>query len=177
MADCVFCAIAAEKAPSQEHEPWWPMVVVDPIGPHAPGHKLVIPPSHLNDATSDLYESPKVFMAAVKVGKLTRRPFNIITSVGAGATQSVFHLHVHVIPRGDGDGLPARWPWVAQGEGCGCMSSPDRSAPGGDPFGCYCDCWDLGRDGCDHGLDERSLEDAARRYLAAPAPVADPSGD
>jgi histidine triad (HIT) family protein len=51
--------------------------------------------------------------------------------------------------------------------GCGCLTSPDRVAQGGDPFGCYCDCWDVGRDGCDHGLDEKSLNDAVLRNACA----------
>jgi histidine triad (HIT) family protein len=39
-------------------------------------------------------------------------PCNIITSVGAEATQTVFHLHLHVVPRRFGDGLAL--PWTGQ---------------------------------------------------------------
>ena len=34
---------------------------------------------------------------------------NLITSIGAAATQTVFHLHVHVVPRHEGDGLLLPW--------------------------------------------------------------------
>lgn len=39
-------------------------------------------------------------------------PANVLTSIGAAATQTVEHLHIHVIPRGSEDGLPADWPWM-----------------------------------------------------------------
>ncbi|MEU3978362.1 HIT family protein [Streptomyces bacillaris] len=39
---------------------------------------------------------------------------NLITSKGAEATQSVYHLHVHIVPRRDGDNLPL--PWTPQHE-------------------------------------------------------------
>lgn len=35
--------------------------------------------------------------------------FNIITSAGAAATQSVWHLHLHVVPRSTDDGLMVPW--------------------------------------------------------------------
>jgi hypothetical protein len=38
--------------------------------------------------------------------------FNLITSVGAAATQTVRHLHIHLIPRREGDALAL--PWTGQ---------------------------------------------------------------
>ena len=37
---------------------------------------------------------------------------NLITSVGAAATQTVKHLHIHIVPRHEGDGL--HLPWTEQ---------------------------------------------------------------
>lgn len=37
---------------------------------------------------------------------------NLITSKGADATQSVYHLHVHIAPRQADDGL--HLPWTSQ---------------------------------------------------------------
>lgn len=36
----------------------------------------------------------------------------VITSIGADATQTVFHTHIHVVPRRPGDGLTL--PWTGQ---------------------------------------------------------------
>ena len=35
--------------------------------------------------------------------------FNLITSAGRTATQSVFHLHIHYVPRAYRDGLALPW--------------------------------------------------------------------
>jgi hypothetical protein len=35
--------------------------------------------------------------------------WNLITSAGTDATQSVFHLHVHLVPRRPNDGLKLPW--------------------------------------------------------------------
>jgi histidine triad (HIT) family protein len=35
--------------------------------------------------------------------------FNIITSAGRDATQTVDHLHLHLVPRRPGDGLALPW--------------------------------------------------------------------
>jgi histidine triad (HIT) family protein len=35
--------------------------------------------------------------------------YNIITSMGEYATQTVFHLHVHIVPRRLNDGLHLPW--------------------------------------------------------------------
>jgi histidine triad (HIT) family protein len=37
------------------------------------------------------------------------KSFNLITSQGAAATQTVMHLHLHLVPRTDGDGLKLPW--------------------------------------------------------------------
>jgi hypothetical protein len=43
---------------------------------------------------------------------------NLITSVGADATQSVRHLHIHVVPRREGDGLMLPWSGQLQENPC-----------------------------------------------------------
>ncbi|MFE7574704.1 HIT family protein [Streptomyces sp. NPDC057521] len=41
--------------------------------------------------------------------------YNLITSKGRAATQSVTHLHLHLAPRRNGDSLAL--PWDPRGEG------------------------------------------------------------
>lgn len=48
-----------------------------------------------------------------RAAEIAPHPSNLITSAGAEATQSVFHLHVHIVPRGENDGLALPWTLVA----------------------------------------------------------------
>lgn len=117
-AVCVFCAIAAGEAPAEfvedigaEYADRTDTMIIRPLGPQVPGHVLVIPRQHVANATEDLTVTSTTMAVAADYASLVG-PCNIITSVGAEATQSVFHLHVHVLPRGARDGLRPSWPWV-----------------------------------------------------------------
>ena len=110
--NCVFCEIIAGEAPAsivQTSDRYW---IIEPLGPQVPGHVLVIPTIHVDDAVQSPAMTGVVMHAAAAYAADLGRPVNIITSVGAEATQSVFHLHVHVLPRGAADGLRPSWPWV-----------------------------------------------------------------
>lgn len=114
MADdpCPFCAIVNGEAPATIlMHPHYGIAIIEPIGPHAPGHALVIPTRHVPDATTDPPLTGQVFATAA-LWAARFGACNLLTSVGEDATQSVMHLHVHVVPRGAEDGLPARWPWL-----------------------------------------------------------------
>lgn len=111
-SECVFCRIVAGTEPANIRMAGPATVVFDPIGPHAPGHVLVVPRLHVVDAIAYPAMTATVMQAAAEYAFLQAvGPCNIITSVGAEATQTVFHLHVHVVPRGTDDGLPSGWPW------------------------------------------------------------------
>lgn len=91
-------------------EDWF---AIRPLGPHVPGHLLFIPRRHYRDATVEPAATGVVFAAAsAYLGRELKSAGNILTSVGAAATQTVEHLHVHVIPRGPDDGLGSDWPWM-----------------------------------------------------------------
>jgi histidine triad (HIT) family protein len=98
--------------------PEWPYqdhIVVVPLNPVVPGHVLVIPRNHVEDFGADPITSGMVMArAAALIRPYTEDggAFNIITSIGADATQTVKHLHVHVVPRLAGDGL--KLPWTDQ---------------------------------------------------------------
>jgi histidine triad (HIT) family protein len=75
------------------------------------GHLLVVPTVHVRDATQDPGVTAFTMAAAAELAK-EAGPCNIITSAGAEATQTVFHLHLHIVPRREGDGLTL--PWTTQ---------------------------------------------------------------
>jgi histidine triad (HIT) family protein len=89
------------------------MAVFEPLNPVTPGHLLVVPWEHIPDAASGPDIAADVMRWAALTVQRLGVPANIITSVGAGATQSVFHLHIHIVPRRLGDGL--HLPWTGQG--------------------------------------------------------------
>jgi len=109
---CPFCAIVAGSGPGTVRMRTSQALVIDPIGPHAPGHVLVIPTVHVADLTENL----AVTCATLEVAATWAAGMsdvNVLTSKGKKATQSVFHLHWHVVPRGAYDHLPPRWPWLS----------------------------------------------------------------
>ena len=108
--NCVFCRIARGEELANIKMEWPDAIAFEPLNPVTEGHVLVVPKVHVEDFGED----PKV------TGRLYRRvaefspsqPYehtNVITSRGADATQTVYHLHVHVIPRHADDGLLLPW--------------------------------------------------------------------
>jgi histidine triad (HIT) family protein len=112
---CAFCAIAAGAGPATVVAEWPDALAIlprtDPDGKRGctEGHTLVIPRAHVRDFADD----PIVFAATTaRAAELAARlggDFNVITSKGTPATQTVFHLHVHLVPRRDGDELALPW--------------------------------------------------------------------
>lgn len=106
MMSCVFCAIIDGTAPAIVVRRWPYALAIVPLGPVTDGHLLVIPTVHVRDAT----ENPAISALAMRAAsELAQPPCNIITSAGAEATQTVWHLHLHVVPRRPGDRLALPW--------------------------------------------------------------------
>ncbi|WP_433476284.1 HIT family protein [Spirillospora sp. CA-142024] len=106
--DCVFCEIIAGRAPASVVGRWPEAIAILPRHPVTPGHVLVVPRVHVTDVGTDPAVSAQAMAAAAQLaGRLPAA--NVITSRGAAATQTVFHLHLHVVPRQDGDDLPLPW--------------------------------------------------------------------
>lgn len=105
---CVFCAIVAGEAPATVVRSWRDAIAIVPLNPVTEGHTLVIPATHVKDATEDPRVSALTMQAAAEYAAGVG-PCNVITSVGREATQTVLHLHLHVVPRRDGDGLALPW--------------------------------------------------------------------
>jgi len=111
--DCLFCKIVAGKIPVEfiyedEHA-----VAFRDINPQSPVHALVIPRAHvesLSDAAAqqDTSVLGHLMHAAARVAGeqgLSEQGYRTVINTGAGAGQSVFHLHVHVL-----GGRPLLWP-------------------------------------------------------------------
>lgn len=71
-----------------------------PRYPVTPGHHLYFPLVHVASATTEPAVTAWTVQAAIEDARRSYDHFNIITSIGRAATQSVMHLHVHVVPRG-----------------------------------------------------------------------------
>lgn len=109
MNGCPFCARI--EAGEYDHID---MGVYDfePLNPITPGHRLFVSSEHIEHAAAYPYIAGTVFEVAARWGTKHGPDFNLITSAGAFATQTVPHLHVHYIPRREGDGL--HLPWTGQ---------------------------------------------------------------
>lgn len=111
--NCVFCEILYGKAEAKTVFDGISTLGIVPLNPVTPGHVIFMPRKHVRDFAEDASVSAAV-MSDVAMYSARRHPseredFNIITSSGPSATQSVYHLHVHYVPRKTNDGLYLPW--------------------------------------------------------------------
>jgi histidine triad (HIT) family protein len=109
---CLFCKIVAGTIPADFVHQDDRCVVIRDINPQAPTHVLVIPREHiesLNDATQ---KDEGVLGHLLRVGARVANDlgheesgYRSVINTGAGAGQSVFHVHVHVL-----GGRVMNWP-------------------------------------------------------------------
>lgn len=104
--NCVFCDRSNIKGRIVDYDGCFGFV---PLNPVCKGHILLVPNKHV----SDFADEPEISAQVMKVaGQLVHDwggDWNIITSKGREATQSVFHLHIHLVPRRKNDGLKLPW--------------------------------------------------------------------
>ena len=109
MADCIFCRIAAKEVPAPIVHEDADVVAFKDLNPRAPLHVLVIPRRHVERLSmlDDEALAGKLTLAAAKVAKDAGHGdnFRLVVNNGAGAGQSVFHVHFHVL-----GGRPFSWP-------------------------------------------------------------------
>lgn len=106
---CVFCrrVVTGEYDESDRDA-----VIFEPRHPVTPGHRLIVPRLHVTDAADDPDITAAVMRLAAVYAVGSGGDFNLITSRGSLATQTVFHLHIHFVPRRENDRLPL--PWTGQ---------------------------------------------------------------
>jgi histidine triad (HIT) family protein len=112
--NCIFCAIAAKRAPAAiVYESADAMAFLD-IHPVVEGHLLVIPKKHSRNLFDLDDESGRAVMHASRVAaRALRAAFNadgltVLQSNERAGGQDVFHFHAHLAPRFAGDGLMSR---------------------------------------------------------------------
>ena len=110
--DCIFCQVVAGEIPADIIYTDDRAVAFRDINPQAPVHALVIPREHLDSlddaAASDETTLGHLLRVAARVANeqgLSESGYRTIINTGAGAGQSVFHLHLHVV-----GGRPLSWP-------------------------------------------------------------------
>lgn len=106
---CVFCSIAAGDIPADVVYSDDDVVAFRDQNPQAPTHVLVIPRAHVADL-AEAGNDPALTVALVNGIARTARALaltdhRVVFNTGAGAGQSVFHVHAHVLA-----GRPLSWP-------------------------------------------------------------------
>ncbi len=110
MSECLFCRIAAGEIPSKRVFSDDRIYAFEDIAPKAPVHILVIPRKHVS-RLSELSEedAPLAAEAMRRAAAIAKErgltDFRLVANDGAGAGQSVFHLHFHLL-----GGRPFSWP-------------------------------------------------------------------
>jgi histidine triad (HIT) family protein len=102
-ADCLFCKIAEKKIPAK-------LVYEDPdifafqdINPQAPTHILLCPRKHFASLDEAKPEDQAVLGKLLSVAAQIARErkltdgYRTVFNTGAGAGQTVFHLHLHLL--------------------------------------------------------------------------------
>jgi histidine triad (HIT) family protein len=109
---CIFCKIAAREVPAEILHESDRVVAFRDTDPKAPTHVLLIPKEHIasladiEDRHGDLLAD--VAQAATHLARtegIDESGWRLVTNVGQGAGQSVFHLHFHLL-----GGRPMTWP-------------------------------------------------------------------
>lgn len=113
MNDCLFCRIAAGEIPAEVVYRDERSLAFRDINPQAPTHILVVPVDHIESldeaARGDEALLGHLLRVAARVANEQttgeEQGYRTVINTGAGAGQSVFHLHLHVL-----GGRPMTWP-------------------------------------------------------------------
>jgi histidine triad (HIT) family protein len=110
--NCLFCRIIAGKIPGEFVHEDERCVVVRDINPQAPTHALIIPREHLQSLDDASQRDEALLGHLLRVAARVANEhghaesgYRTVINTGAGAGQSVFHLHVHLL-----GGRPMNWP-------------------------------------------------------------------
>jgi histidine triad (HIT) family protein len=109
---CLFCRIAAGSVPADIVHQDDMVVAFRDINPKAPTHVLLIPRRHIRSAAqlsgTDAEMLGRLFSVAAQIARdagIAESGYRLVSNVGVGAGQSVFHLHFHLL-----GGRSMSWP-------------------------------------------------------------------
>jgi histidine triad (HIT) family protein len=109
---CLFCKIIAGEIPGDFLHQDEQCVVLRDINPQAPMHVLVIPREHLESLDDASQKDEALLGHLLRIAARMANEqghadhgYRTVINTGAGAGQSVFHLHAHVLA-----GRPMHWP-------------------------------------------------------------------
>lgn len=104
MENCIFCKIIQREVPAKIVYEDDTVLAIEDLHPQAPVHLLIIPRAHLETLSAMKTEDEALLGHLVGVAvELARRRgvesggYRTVINNGAGAGQSVFHLHVHLL--------------------------------------------------------------------------------
>lgn len=110
--DCLFCRIIAGEIPADVVHRDDVSVAFRDINPQAPTHILVIPREHMESLDEATQREERMLGHLMRVAArvanqegLSESGYRTVINTGAGAGQSVFHLHLHVL-----GGRQMNWP-------------------------------------------------------------------
>lgn len=111
-SNCLFCKIIDGQIPGEFVHKDDKCVVIRDINPQAPTHILVIPREHMESLDDASAGDEQLLGHLLRVGArvanqegLGDNGYRTVINTGAGAGQSVFHVHVHVL-----GGRALTWP-------------------------------------------------------------------
>jgi len=113
--NCIFCKIVAGQIPCFKLLEDDQTIAFMDINPVNPGHALAVAKGHW--PTVDVIP-PEVLAAVAKTAQRVAKAvttelkpvgINLLQANGAGAGQSVPHLHIHIMPRRADDGVVLNW--------------------------------------------------------------------
>ncbi len=112
MDSCLFCKIEKGEIPATKVYDGDRIFAIEDINPQAPVHTLIIPKKHLSTLMDVKKEDEPLMGEIVGVGNqlagekgLDETGYRLVANCGAGAGQSVFHIHFHLL-----GGRPMKWP-------------------------------------------------------------------
>ncbi|MFQ5673784.1 MAG: histidine triad nucleotide-binding protein [Nitrospinales bacterium] len=112
MENCLFCKIEKGEIPSEKVHDGETLFAIKDVNPVAPVHILILPKKHfstiLEIGEEDRELIGSVYTLANRIAGdngLEQSGFRIVLNCGAGAGQSVFHVHFHLL-----GGRPMHWP-------------------------------------------------------------------
>ncbi|MFL2915601.1 MAG: histidine triad nucleotide-binding protein [Nitrospinia bacterium] len=112
MGNCLFCKINDNTIPSHKVYNSDTLFAINDLNPQAPTHILIIPRTH-QASLLDVEEKDHSLMGSVigvanqlaKERGLDASGYRLVVNCGAGAGQSVYHIHFHLL-----GGRDLNWP-------------------------------------------------------------------